>query len=103
MISQLKRLDGGSSIRPMMVIEADSQNFAQEKGGHMTAMNLTVKLTNEQQKQIRNATGKDIAELNIDLAATGHLTAKDLEGVAGGARAKNPDISILKPVDKTTP
>jgi hypothetical protein len=56
----------------------------------MTAGNLTVKLTNEQQKQIRDATGKDIAELNIDLAATGHLTEKELEQVAGG-KAKTAD------------
>jgi len=50
----------------------------------MANKNLTVKLTNEQQKQISDATGKHISELNIDLAATGHLTEKDLDQVAGG-------------------
>ena len=51
----------------------------------MANRNLTLKLTNEQQKQISDATGKRITELNIDLAAKGHLTEKDLEQVAGGA------------------
>ena len=50
----------------------------------MANRNLTVKLTNEQQKQISDATGKHITELNIDLASTGHLSEKDLDKVAGG-------------------
>jgi hypothetical protein len=50
----------------------------------MANKNLTIKLTNEQQKQIRDATGKNIAELNIDLAATGRLTEQELDQVAGG-------------------
>ena len=50
----------------------------------MANKNLTVKLTNEQQKQITDATGKHIVELNIDLAAKGHLTEKELDQVAGG-------------------
>ena len=50
----------------------------------MANRNLTVKLTNEQQKQISDATGKHISELNIDLASKGHLSEKDLDQVAGG-------------------
>ena len=45
---------------------------------------LTLKLTQDQQNQIKQATGKNIAELSIDLASKGHLTEKDLEQVAGG-------------------
>ena len=53
-------------------------------GNRMAANKLTMKLTDEQQKQIREATGKSIAELNIDLASKGHLTEGELEQVAGG-------------------
>jgi len=55
-----------------------------KKEQEMANRNLTVKLTNEQQKQISDATGKHITELKIDLASTGHLSEKDLEQVAGG-------------------
>ena len=51
----------------------------------MANKNLTLKLTNDQQKQISDATGKHISELNIDLAAKGHLSEKDLDQVAGGS------------------
>jgi hypothetical protein len=50
----------------------------------MAGNKLTIRLTDEQQNQIRNATGKNITELNIDLAATGHLSEKDLSEVSGG-------------------
>jgi hypothetical protein len=50
----------------------------------MAGNKLTIKLTDEQQKQIKSATGKSITELNIDLAATGRLTQGDLDNVAGG-------------------
>jgi len=50
----------------------------------MAGSRLTIKLTDDQQKQIRDATGKSLAELNIDLASSGHLTDQDLERVAGG-------------------
>jgi hypothetical protein len=45
---------------------------------------LTIKLTDDQQKQIKNATGRSITELNIDVASTGHLSEKDLGEVSGG-------------------
>jgi len=48
---------------------------------------LTIKLTDEQQKQIKDATGKAITELHIDVAAMSMLTDKDLEQVAGGVIA----------------
>ena len=51
----------------------------------MAGNKLTIKLTDEQQKQIRDATGRSITELNIDLASTGALSEKELADVAGGA------------------
>jgi hypothetical protein len=54
----------------------------------MAIKNLKLKLTNDQQRQIREATGKDISELNIEVASTGQLTEKDLERVAAGATKK---------------
>ena len=50
----------------------------------MAGNKLTIKLTDDQQSQIRKATGRSITELNIDIAATGHLTEKDLDQIAGG-------------------
>ena len=51
----------------------------------MAGNKLTIKLTDDQQAQIRDATGKNISELNIDLSSTGNLSDKDLDSVAGGA------------------
>jgi hypothetical protein len=53
----------------------------------MAGNKLTIKLTADQQAQIRDATGKSITELNIDLSSTGNLSEKDLENVAGGVIA----------------
>ena len=41
-------------------------------------------VTDDQQNQIKAATGRSITELNIDVGATGHLSEKDLDNVAGG-------------------
>lgn len=49
----------------------------------MAGNKLTMKLTDDQQKQIREATGKSIIELTIDLASTGQLNESELERVAG--------------------
>jgi len=51
----------------------------------MAGNRLTIKLTDEQQNQIKSATGRSITELNIDLGATGNLSEKDLENVTGGS------------------
>jgi len=45
---------------------------------------LIIKLTKEQQKQIKDATGKTIAKLNIDTAATRPISDEELDQVAGG-------------------
>jgi hypothetical protein len=56
-----------------------------EKGGNTMAGNkVTIRLTEDQQSQIKNATGRSITELNIDVAATGQLSDKDLDQAAGG-------------------
>ena len=52
----------------------------------MAGNKLTIRLTDEQQKQIESATGKSIIELNIDLASTGQLTEKDLQQLSGGVQ-----------------
>jgi hypothetical protein len=46
---------------------------------------LTIKLTVEQQKQIMDATGASITELNLAIASTGRLSERELDKVAGGA------------------
>jgi len=50
----------------------------------MAGNKLTIKLTDEQQNQIKNATGKIISELNIDLGTITKLTDEDLNDVSGG-------------------
>jgi bacteriocin-like protein len=45
---------------------------------------VTIKLTSDQQKLLADKTGKNISELNIDLAGKGNLSDKDLEQVSGG-------------------
>jgi len=54
----------------------------------MANKNLKLKLTNDQQRQIGDATGKNISELNLDLAASGHLSEKELDQVVGGKSKK---------------
>lgn len=54
----------------------------------MAANKLTIKLTDDQQNQIKKATGRSITELNIDLAATGNLSEEELGQVAGGGPEK---------------
>jgi hypothetical protein len=56
----------------------------------MAGNKLTIKLTDDQQKQIKETTGRSIAELNIDLNEMGHLSEKELGDVAGGIVAIKP-------------
>jgi hypothetical protein len=61
--------------------------FRRQKEQKMANKTLTLKLTLDQQKQIKEATGKDIKEISLAVASTGQLTEKDLELVnAGGLR-----------------
>ena len=48
----------------------------------MPTRELTIQLTEDQQKQIKNATGKTVTELSID---PDQLSQKDLEKAAGGS------------------
>jgi hypothetical protein len=50
----------------------------------MAGNKLTIKLTEEQQNQIKSATGKNVSELNIDSSSAAPLSDSDLEGVSGG-------------------
>ena len=45
---------------------------------------VTIHLTEEQQKQIKNATGKDMTELNLGFGPQGELSGSELSGVSGG-------------------
>ncbi|MFZ0961653.1 MAG: hypothetical protein WAO35_12170 [Terriglobia bacterium] len=54
----------------------------------MANKTLKLMLTNEQKRQMREATGKDVSEVNVDLASSGQLSEKDLEQVAAGATKK---------------
>ena len=56
----------------------------------MEGNRLTIQLTDDQQRQIKNVTGKSLTELNIDLASTGQLSRQDLEKVAGGSSGNEP-------------
>ncbi len=58
-------------------------------------MNVTIKLTGEQQKQIKDATGKNLTEWNIDLPATDDITEKELGEVSGGVRAGGDKLKYL--------
>ncbi len=50
----------------------------------MAGNKLTIQLTEDQQKQIKDATGKSIKELSIPIAATRDLSDNDLDHVSGG-------------------
>ena len=45
---------------------------------------LTIRLTDDQQKQIEEATGKKVTALNINLMAVDQLSQSDLDSVSGG-------------------
>ena len=51
----------------------------------MAGNKLTIKLTDDQQSQIKAATGHTIQELNVDVAA-GQLPEESLNQVTGGVK-----------------
>jgi hypothetical protein len=61
----------------------------------MAGNTLKIKLTDDQQKQIKDATGKNITELNIDTAAMSALTEEQLGQASGGVG----EIVITKGLD----
>ena len=50
----------------------------------MSASKLSIKLTDKQQKQIHETTGKAVSELSLEHDAAGELSDQALDGVAGG-------------------
>ena len=50
----------------------------------MTKDKLTIQLTDDQQKQIQEATGNKVTELNISLTGVDQLSQSDLDSVSGG-------------------
>ncbi|HTS68570.1 MAG TPA: hypothetical protein VMO17_06270 [Terriglobia bacterium] len=50
----------------------------------MAGNKVTIKLTDDQQNQIKAATGKSLTEVSINIASTGHLSEEDLSQVSGG-------------------
>jgi hypothetical protein len=50
----------------------------------MTADKLAIRLTDDQQKQLQQATGKKVTALNIDVMAVDQLSQSDLDSVSGG-------------------
>ena len=59
-----------------------------ENSESMADKRLTLKLTEEQQNQIKRATGKTPTELEIDLNSSGGLSDQELDQVSGGAYLK---------------
>jgi len=56
-----------------------------QTGGRFTAgKTLTIKLTDDQQKQIKDASGKTVTVLNINVSDTGDLSETDLDRMSGG-------------------
>jgi hypothetical protein len=51
----------------------------------MTEDKLTIRLTDDQQKQIQEATGKKVTALNIAGYGSSRLTDQDLDKIIGGS------------------
>jgi len=50
----------------------------------MATSKLTITLTGDQQRQIREATGQTVTELILEPAAANELSERELDGVVGG-------------------
>jgi hypothetical protein len=75
----------GMVVACQIVRDQSIKSSKSKPGGNaMAGDKLTIKLTEEQQNQIKAATGKSITELNINVAATGTLTDQDLDQLSGG-------------------
>ncbi len=58
----------------------------------MPTNELTINLTEDQQKQIKQVTGKSITQLQVAVASTGNLATEELENVFGGKAIFDPPI-----------
>lgn len=61
------------------------------------AKNFKLKLTSEQQRQIKEATGKSVSELNIALPTGGQLSDRDLDELVGGKGKKSSGGTTTQP------
>ena len=87
---QISPITQGSHGEQQVVSEeyrlSHNSNYEEEMS---MAKNFKLKLTADQQKQIKNATGKAVSELNIEIAAGGQLTDADLDEFVGGKGKKS--------------
>lgn len=60
----------------------------------MAASTLTIRLTDDQQRQFRDATGQTVTELTLEPAAMGELSDQQLDGVVGGDGKKTPVVYV---------
>jgi len=58
------------------------------RGDCMATSQLTITLTDDQQRQFREATGQTVTELTLEPAATNELSDQQLDGVVGGSLRK---------------
>jgi len=49
------------------------------------AANITIRLTDDQQRQFREATGQTVTELTLEPAGANELSDQQLDGVVGGS------------------
>ncbi len=56
----------------------------------MATSKLTITLTDDQQRQIREATGQTATELIVEPAAANELSDQELDGVVGGTAPAPP-------------
>lgn len=56
----------------------------------MAGKTLTISLTDEQRKQIHEATGQNVTGLTLEYAAGGALSEQQLDGAVGGAGSSTP-------------
>lgn len=55
---------------------------------------VTIRLTDDQQKQVQEATGEKVKALNIDMMAADQLSQSDLNSVSGGFEVEDYSFDI---------
>ena len=56
---------------------------------------MTIQLTSDQQKQIKDATGQDFTEVQLAVTVEGQLSEQELGKVQGGAQRPEKDDGTL--------
>ena len=62
----------------------------------MATSKLTITLTDDQQRQIREATGQTVTELIFEPGAGKELSDQQLDGVVGGVRAGGDKLKYVE-------